>query len=93
MAFREVFLPSLRAKLDLDATGVRRLWPLGKSRPVVIDPAREFGQPISRDEGVPTEVLARAAKVMESDASVARWFKVSRAAVRAAVEFEQRLAA
>jgi len=93
MAMRVVFQPSLQAKLDLDELGVRRLWPLGKSRPVVIDPARQFGQPISRDEGVPTEVLAKASKVMDSVSSVARWYKVKPSAVRAAVEFEQRMAA
>jgi len=93
MAMRVVFLPSLRAKLEIDELGVRRLFPLGKSRPVVIDPARQFGQPISRDEGVPTIVLAKAAKAMDSMPAVARWYDVKLAAVRAAVEFEQRLAA
>jgi uncharacterized protein (DUF433 family) len=94
MAFRRVFLPSLRLKLELGERGVERLWPLGKNRPVVIDPRRQFGQPISRDEGVPTSVLAGAyASMRQSVNSVARWYEVSRAAVRAAVDFEQRLAA
>lgn len=93
MAFRRILLPSLRSKLEIGATGVDRLWPLGKSRPVVIDPQRQFGQPISRDEGVPTTVLARAYTAMRSLEAVARWFHVSRAAARAAVDYEQTLAA
>jgi len=94
MAFRRVFLPSLRLKMELGKGGVERLWPLGKHRPIVIDPRRQFGQPISRDEGVPTSVLASAyASMRRSVDSVARWYDVSRAAVRAAVDFEQRLAA
>jgi uncharacterized protein (DUF433 family) len=94
MAFRRVFLPSLRARLDLGDTGAERLWPLGRNRPVVIDPRRQFGQPISRDEGVPTSALASAYRAMgQSPAAVARWYGVSRAVVRAAVDFEERLLA
>jgi uncharacterized protein (DUF433 family) len=93
LAARDILLPSLRAKLDVSSEGARRWWPLGKNRPVVIDPERQFGQPISRDEGVPTVVLARAATAMKSVDRASKWFDVSRAAVRAAVEFEQRLAA
>lgn len=93
MAFRRILLPSLRSRLDLGAEGVQRLWPLGKRRPVVIDPARQFGQPVSRDEGVPTAVLARAYSASRSIDAVARWYDVARASVSAAVEFEQRLAA
>jgi uncharacterized protein (DUF433 family) len=93
MAFRRVFLPSLRKKLDLGPTGIERLWPLGRKRPIVIDPRRQFGQPISRDEGVPTSALARAfAAMQQSVAAVASWYKVTPAAVRAAVEFEAGLA-
>ena len=93
MAFRRVLLPSLRSKLELGTAGVERLWPLGKRRPVVIDPSRQFGQPISRDEGVPTAVLAGAYAKAGSLDTEARWYEVSRPAVNAAVEFEQRLAA
>lgn len=94
MAFRRVFLPSLRVKMELGERRVERLWPLGRNRPVVIDPQRQFGQPISRDEGVPTAVLASAYSSMRRSVdSVARWYDVSRTAVRAAVDFEQRLAA
>lgn len=93
MAFRRVLLPSLRAKLDLGKGGVQRLWPLGKRRPVVIDPQRQFGQPISAEEGVPTAALARAYAVQGSYAGVAGWYCVSRQAVRAAVEYEAALAA
>jgi uncharacterized protein (DUF433 family) len=93
LSSRDILLPSLRAKLDVSAEGARRWWPLGKRRPVVIDPERQFGQPISSEEGVPTVVLARAVKTMGSEGRAAKWFDVSKTAVRAAVEFEQRLAA
>jgi uncharacterized protein (DUF433 family) len=93
MAFRRVMLASLRAKLDLGKAGVERLWPLGKKQPIVIDPRRQFGQPITSDEGVPTEILAKAFQTQKSVEAVARWYSVPRASVRAAVKFEQRHAA
>lgn len=93
MALRRVMLPSLRARLDIGVSGVQRLWPLGKNRPVVIDPQRQFGQPISAEEGVPTEVLARASRAQQDMGMVASWYMVSRRAVRAAVEYETALAA
>jgi uncharacterized protein (DUF433 family) len=93
MAFRRVFLPSLRSKLEVGEFGVERLWPMGKKRPIVIDPKRQFGQPISLDEGVPTEVLAGAYGASRSIVGVSRWYKVAPAAVRAAVAFEKSLAA
>jgi hypothetical protein len=43
--------------------------------------------------GVPTEVLARAAKVSESLEEVSRWYEVPKAEIEDAVEFEQQLAA
>jgi uncharacterized protein (DUF433 family) len=93
MAFRRVLLPSLKAKLDLGASGVDRYWPMGKRRTVVIDPGRQFGQPIVSEEGVPTEVLAKALRAQGSMAVVASWYAVSRKSVRAAAEFEESLAA
>jgi uncharacterized protein (DUF433 family) len=93
MAFRRVMLPSLKKNLEIGEYGVKRLWPLGKKRQVVIDPQRQFGQPISPVEGVPTEVLAKSYQATGSYDSVARWYDVSRPAVRAAVDFEKRLAA
>lgn len=93
MAFRRVLLPTLRAQLEVGDSGVERIWPMGKRRPIVIDPKRQFGQPIVRDEGVPTEVLAGAYQAMRSLKAVASWYCVSVAGARAAVEFEKNLVA
>lgn len=85
-----------------------RWWPMGRRRAVVIDGGRCFGQPIVSKEGVPTAVLHRAylaekgpngaheagAKLaVRAVARVANWFGVERRSVRAAVEYELRLAA
>jgi uncharacterized protein (DUF433 family)/DNA-binding transcriptional MerR regulator len=92
MAFRRLLLPSLRAKLDVGQSGAQRWWPLGRDRPVVIDPSRQLGQPISRDEGVPTLVLLEAYRSAGSFRKAAAWYDVSVAAVRAAVGFENQFA-
>jgi uncharacterized protein (DUF433 family) len=91
MAFRTVVEPSLR-DLEFEADAVARWYPLGSSRSVVIDPARAFGRALVKG-GVPTEVLANAAKVEGSIGKAARAYEVAPAAVRDAVEFERKLAA
>jgi uncharacterized protein (DUF433 family) len=89
MAFRRILLPSLRKKVDVSADGIERFYPLGKKVPIVVDPARQFGQPIETKAGVPTDVLARAFKGTRSFRDVARWYDVPLRSVRAAVDFEQ----
>jgi uncharacterized protein (DUF433 family) len=71
---------------------VRHYWPLGKHRPVVLDPARSFGHPIDAVSGVPARVLYDMYQAGESAEEVGRWFRVEPDAVRAAIEYEQSLA-
>lgn len=93
LAFQKVLAPYLYEGLDFLDQEVSRWWPMGRTRQVVIDPERGFGQPIVDREGVPTAILAQAYRVEESVDAVARWFEVDRRSVRDAVEFEERLAA
>jgi len=65
---------------------------LGEDTPVVIDPARAFGQPIVSHAGIPTATLADAVAAEGSVAKVARLYQVEQRSVRAALRFEQRLA-
>jgi len=69
-----------------------RWWPNGKNHLVALDPRRSFGQPIIFNEGVPTGTLARSVRANGSILQVARWFEISAASVREAVEFERSLA-
>ncbi|HBL31818.1 MAG TPA: hypothetical protein DD490_33770 [Acidobacteria bacterium] len=69
-----------------------RWWPLGKDRRVLVDPKRNFGQPIT-PEGVPTHVLASAFHAEGSVESVVSWYKVEPDSVRDAVDFELQLQA
>lgn len=59
---------------------------------IVLDPRRQFGQPIDRESGVPTEVLAAALKAEQGNVDrVASWWEVPVEAVREAAEFEMLL--
>lgn len=65
-------------------------WPLGKNKGILVDPGRAFGQPIERDSGIPTAILAQAANDVGVE-SAALIYDVSNNAVRRAMEFEKNL--
>jgi uncharacterized protein (DUF433 family) len=92
-AFEKVVAPGL-AGLEFAGSGESvRWWPLQRSRRVVIDPARAFGKPILDKEGVPTSILAQAYRIEQSVERVAHWYEVDPRSVRAAIQFEEKLAA
>jgi len=89
---KKIVEPSLKG-LDFDKDLAVRWWPDGRAAGVVVDPKRQFGQPIDADTGVPTAVLAAAAEAEGSVEKAARAYRVPAAAVRRAVHFETKLAA
>ena len=66
---------------------------MSRTRRVVIDPTRSFGQPIVNTGGVPTAVIFRSFRAEDSVARVAAWYDIHERDVRDAIEFEKRLAA
>ena len=58
---QKVIEPSLK-NLEFESDVATRWWPLGRAKGVVVDPKRQFGQPIDDATGVPTSVLAQAAQ-------------------------------
>jgi uncharacterized protein (DUF433 family) len=92
--FAKIIAPFVK-ELEFDQQEVvRRWWPLGKERDVVLDPERNFGQPTASVSGVPTGILTRSLKANgQSIDMVARWFEVSPQEINDALEFEQSLAA
>jgi uncharacterized protein (DUF433 family) len=90
-AFQQILAPYLYASLDFDNDVASRWWPL-KRHTIVIDPARQFGQPIVATEGVPTATLFRAYKANGTFKKVSQWFEVDVKSVKDAVAFEQRMA-
>jgi uncharacterized protein (DUF433 family) len=91
--FASIIGPSLYAGIEFTGRDMpARWWPLGPRTPVVIDPARSFGQPIVSDAGIPTSTLADAVAAEGSAAAVSRLYLVPLRSVQAALRFEQRLA-
>ena len=89
-------IEELAAKIDFhEATGYARRWfPLGRKRPVVVDPFISFGRPSVINRGVATEniydfFLGEQGQVD----TVSRWMGLESTEVLAAVEFEQKMAA
>jgi uncharacterized protein (DUF433 family) len=89
MGFWSIIAPFYK-KLEIDKDEVSRWRP---SPRIVIDPQLNFGQPTLAKEGVPTHVLHQAYLVEKSFVRVASWYRLSPQGVRAAVEFEERIAA
>lgn len=90
--FYDVIAPSLHG-LEFDKDVVVRWFPLGSEVPVVVDPRRALGKPISAHSGVPTALLAQAAAALGNSEAVAEWYGVGVDEVEAAVGFEARSAA
>jgi uncharacterized protein (DUF433 family) len=84
----EVIIPSLLEGVEFDDQGQAARWRPDRAVPlVVIDPQRQFGQPIV-EGGVQTAVLADAVRAEGSVDTVARWYEIRREAVEQAVRFE-----
>jgi uncharacterized protein (DUF433 family) len=91
--FHHIVERSLYAGIEFDDGQAARWFPLYPQKQIVIDPVRAFGRPIVDRNGVPAEILARAAEVEGSAAAAARWYDVSVSSVKAAIEFQRHVAA
>jgi uncharacterized protein (DUF433 family) len=69
-----------------------RWWPMGKGHPIVLDPQVSFGAPVIEGTAVRTVTIARYAR-RESFGSAAVAFEIERRQAKAAMEFEELLAA
>lgn len=92
---QKVIGPSLREGVELDMQGEATRWfPLKRSRAIVFDPARKFGQPILSDFDIPTAAIVESIKAeMGDEKRVARMYEIPLVAVRRALEFENQAAA
>lgn len=90
----QVIGPSLREGIKLNVEDEATLWyPVHRSRSIVFDPERSFGQPILARSGVPTVAIANAVQAEGGDIGrVARLYEISTADVRRALAFEEKVA-
>lgn len=89
---KHIIEPSLKG-LEFEDDIAARWWPFGKSAGVLVDPKRQFGQPIEAETGIPTLILVQAVKTEGSIEHAAQAYMVSPTVVRRAIQFEERLAA
>jgi len=74
--------------------GVASLWRPGLGRgDVVIDPERNFGQPVLGEFGVPTSAIKLSFDAGRSPRDISRDFEIPERAVNSALAFEERVAA
>lgn len=93
--FHQVVAPSLFEGLEYQSDELLLWRPKSGQKRIVLDPQRSFGQPITDEGSVPTNVLASAVKA-EGEGSVnmvARWYGIAPRDVSAAVKFEESLVA
>jgi uncharacterized protein (DUF433 family) len=92
--FSDIINPSLYAGIEYGGDGAIRWFPLGKRKPIVLDPALQFGTPIVSEVGIPTDTIYASYLAEGRDKTmVARIFDISPKWVLDAVEFEEGLAA
>ncbi len=86
----------LSHQIDFDQPcGVARRWyPLGKDGLIVLDPAISFGRPIIKKKNITTLNVYDFFKGENEDINrVSKWMNISEREVKAAIQFEQQLAA
>ncbi|MGQ0479728.1 MAG: DUF433 domain-containing protein [Pseudonocardia sp.] len=66
-----------------------RLFPLGRDKPIVLDPTRSFGEPTVPTVGVRTEIVAELVGAGEEPARVAEIYSISINDVEQVVDFER----
>lgn len=95
IVFRDIIKPSLFAGIDYDDAGNARRWfpEGGRKQNIVLDPAVQFGQPVTYTGHVPTDALYDAYRAEGHNvAAVARIYELPPRQVEAAVAFERQLA-
>jgi uncharacterized protein (DUF433 family) len=90
--FKTIIKASLYAGIEYLGKEARRWYPEGPKASIVIDPAVNFGHPVVRGTGIPTETLY-ASYIAESKnrSRVARLYELLPQEVSAAVKYESRL--
>jgi len=93
-SFEQVLEPFC-IRLDFDATTrmASRYHPMGKDKPIVVDPTRGFGRPIIAGTSIATESLASLIRGGETVDDVASDFGLAPAVVSEVWSFENRAAA
>jgi uncharacterized protein (DUF433 family) len=64
-------------------------WPLGKKKDIVLDPARNMGQPILNNYNIKTELIFELYKTKHSIEEISDWYELDKRAIETAIRFEE----
>lgn len=93
VAMEEALRPYLH-QLRFDRAGLADLWhPLGQEQPIVLDPRRALGAPIVEDGGIRTDVIYDLHLAGDGIDLISAYLELEEHEVRAAIAFEEALAA
>jgi uncharacterized protein (DUF433 family) len=86
-AWNEILGPFLE---DVDYTDafVSRWWPLGRDKPIVVDPEYGYGLPVVADSGVRTEIILERFQAGDLRDQIAQDFNIDSIEVERALQFE-----
>jgi uncharacterized protein (DUF433 family) len=91
-AWNEILEPFLE-ELDYRDAYASRWWPMGRDKPIVIDPDYGFGLPVVAKSGVRTEILLERFEAGDSVEQIADDFNLNAADVKEAIDYEKTRAA
>ncbi len=91
-AWDEILGPFLET-LDYRDSYAYRWWPLGRNKPVVVDPSYGFGLPVIVGSGVRTEIIRERVEAGDSNEQIAYDFNVQPDEIESAIQFELQRAA
>jgi uncharacterized protein (DUF433 family) len=91
-AWNEILEPFLE-ELDYRDAYASRWWPMGRDKPIVIDPDYGFGLPVVAKSGVRTEILLERFEAGDSVEQIADDFDLNAADVKEAIDYEKTRAA
>jgi len=93
-SFEQVLAPfCLRLDFDAKTHMAKRYHPVGKDKPIVVDPSRAFGRPTISGTNIATESVASLIRGGETVDDVANDFGLAPDLISAAWSFENRMAA
>jgi uncharacterized protein (DUF433 family) len=87
------FLEPFLEELDYGPEFARRWWPLGKDKPIIVDPDYGHGFPVIKNSGVRTEIILERFQAGDLNDQIAKDFNISEIEVERALQFEVNRAA
>jgi uncharacterized protein (DUF433 family) len=86
-AWDEMLGPFLE-ELDYAGAFASRWWPLGKDKPIMVDPDYGYGLPVVARSGVRTEIILERFRAGDLEAQIVEDFNLDRIEVGRALQFE-----